>query len=85
MNGAVMSIDTKAKQDHRHIVAIGGGETSLDVMVYSLSWSRTKRPKVLLINTATGDMPAYLAMMYSATDSTGLRAITSGTVRTHTD
>lgn len=65
MNGAVMSRDTIAKQDHRHIVAIGGGETSVDVMVYSLSWSRTKRPKVLLINTATGDMPAYLAMMYS--------------------
>jgi dipeptidase E len=49
----------------RHIVAIGGGATSGSVIKYALNLAPNKHPKVLLINTATGDSPIYLVMMYA--------------------
>jgi dipeptidase E len=49
----------------KHIVAIGGGITSSEVVGYAVGLTKKTKPKVLIVNTATGDTPLYLEMMHS--------------------
>jgi hypothetical protein len=44
-------------KSERHILAMGGGATSPAMIHYALSLSGKKSPKLLFINTATGDRP----------------------------
>lgn len=61
----------KVPKKNRHIVAMGGGVTSLDVLGYALGLSRKKNPKALIINTATGDKAEYLEMSAKRLESLG--------------
>lgn len=51
-------------KNKRHIVACGGGFTSPALLEFILGLSGKENPKVLIINTATGDSQASLLMTY---------------------
>jgi peptidase E len=52
-----MAKRNKVPKSERHILAMGGGVTSPAMIEYALKLSGKKKPKLLFINTATGDRP----------------------------